>query len=389
MTAEKLSTHLRKRYELWKPGFYRRYLPNRPRLAAYSDASPLSIHAVNRRAEETKRIPQLDGLRGLAILMVFVNHAYRLQLLWSGVDLFFVLSGFLITGILLEQRSRHALRGYLISFYERRARRILPPYILILCVVSLLFGIRWMHHWYLFLFLMNTSKFFQIIRPYPLLLLWTLAVEEQFYLIWPMVVYRSSGRVLAWLAASLVLAAPCMRYIATVAIASHWQIYTSTIFRMDLLAAGALMSLLWRNQRKVIERFGIYGLVVAGVMAVPLIILSRYSWFRPGSDTAVSNVWLYEMTVVTYTGLLLWALSGRAVQLLRLGPLTHLGRISYTFYLIQTVALVLIRRHVHHYSVGNCCAFVAALLFSILSWHFMERPILEMGRPSVSAGSAA
>jgi peptidoglycan/LPS O-acetylase OafA/YrhL len=315
--------------------------------------------------------------------MVFVNHAYRSELLWSGVDLFFVLSGFLITGILLEQRSRLALRGYLIRFYGRRARRILPPYILVLCVVSLLFGIRWMHHWYLFLFLMNTNKFFQIIRPYPLVLLWTLAVEEQFYLVWPLVVYWSSDRVLAWLAAALVLAAPSMRYIATVAMPSHWLIYTSTVFRMDLLAAGALISLLWRNQRKVIERFGIYGLVVAGVMAVPLIILSRYSWFQPVSNTAVANVWLYEMILVAYAGLLLWALSGRAVQFLQFWPLTYLGRISYTFYLIQTVAFVLIRRHVHHYSVGNICAFAAALLFSILSWHFMEQPILKMGRPSV------
>ena len=349
----------------------------------HSDASPESVNTVDRRAEETKRIPQLDGLRGLAISMVFVNHAYRSELLWSGVDLFFVLSGFLITGILLEQRSRRSLRGYLIGFYERRARRILPPYILVLFLVSLLFGIRWMHHWYLFLFLMNTNKFFQIIRPYPLVILWSLAVEEQFYLVWPLVVYWSSDRVLVWLTASLILAAPCMRYIATAAMPGHWMIYPSTVFRMDLLAAGALVSILWRNQRKVSKRLGICGLAVAGAMAVPLIILSRYPWFQPTSNTVVANVWLYEMIVVAYVGLLLWALSGRAVQFLQFWPLTYLGRVSYTFYLVQTVALILIRRHIHHYLLGDIYAFAAALLFSILSWHFMERPILKMGRPSV------
>lgn len=366
-----------------KPNFHPRYLFNKLGSTVRSDASPESVHTVDRRAEKTKRIPQLDGLRGLAILMVFFSHAYRSELLWSGVDLFFILSGFLITGILLEPRSQYALRGYLTRFYARRARRILPPYILVLCLVSLLFGIHWMYHWYLFLFLMNTSKFFEIIRPYPLVILWSLAVEEQFYLVWPLVVYWSSDRVLAWVAASLVVVAPCLRYIATVATSGHWQIYPSTIFRMDLLAAGALICLLWRNQRKVVARFGIYGLVVAGAMAVPLIILSRYSWFQPASNTAVANVWLYEMILVAYAGLLLWALGGRAVQFLRFSPLTYLGRISYTFYLVHTAALIMIRRYVHHYSVGNLCAFVAALLFSMLSWRFMERPILKMRPPSV------
>jgi peptidoglycan/LPS O-acetylase OafA/YrhL len=232
---------------------------------------------------------------------------------------------------------------------------------------------------------MNTSSFFRIIRPYPLVVLWSLAVEEQFYLVWPMVVYWCSDRFLAWLAASLVLAAPCMRYMATVAMPGRWLIYPSTLFRMDLLAAGALISILWRNQRKLIQRSGIYGLVVAGAMAVPLIILSRYSWFQPTSNSIVANVWLYELILVAYVGLLLWALSGRAVQFLRFWPLTYLGRISYTFYLVHTAALILIRRHVQHH--GNIYAFAAALLISILSWYLMERPILNMGRLSIVRSS--
>lgn len=372
---EKLATYLRERYEPWKLNFHQWYFPSIARWGSLTSSA-------DERAGETKRLPQLDGLRGLAILMVFVSHAYESVLLWSGVDLFFVLSGFLITGILIEQRSRYLLTGYLIRFYKRRARRILPPYILVLCVISLLFGIHWMRHWYLFLFLMNTSNFFQIIRPLPLVVLWSLAVEEQFYLVWPFVVYWSRERVLAWLAASLVIAVPCLRYIATVAIPDHWQIYTSTIFRMDLLAAGALISILWRHQRKVIERFGICGLVVAGLIAVPLIVLSRYSWFQPTSNTAVANVWLYEMILIVYAGLLVWALSGHGVQFLRLRPLTYLGRIGYTFYLVHTGALALIRRHVHHYSVGNILALIAAFLFSTVSWYLLEQPILRARKPS-------
>ena len=164
------------------------------------DSAALTLRSVAQHGEDGRRIPQLDGIRGVAILMVFVSHAYRSQLLWSGVDLFFVLSGFLITGILLEQRGQHTLRRYLSGFYKRRARRILPPYILLMCLVSLLFGIRWVHHWYLFLFLTNTDSFFRIVRPYPLIILWSLAVEEQFYLIWPLAVYFLSekARVASW-----------------------------------------------------------------------------------------------------------------------------------------------------------------------------------------------
>jgi peptidoglycan/LPS O-acetylase OafA/YrhL len=243
----------------------------------------LSALLVDRRSEETtKRIPQLDGLRGLAIVMVFVSHAYRSELLWSGVDLFFVLSGFLISRSLLEQRQRHlSLGGFLVTFYNRRARRILPAYVLVLGLISFLFGIHWMHHWYLFLFLMNTNAFFQIVRPYPLVILWSLAVEEQFYLVWPLVIYWCSDRSLAWLAASLVLAAPGIRYIGTVAMPGRWQIYSSTLCRMDLLAAGGLIALLWRTQPEIVERIGIHGLIVAGIMAVPLVILSHYAWFQP------------------------------------------------------------------------------------------------------------
>src|ERR1700744_4298233 len=82
------------------------------------------------------RIVQLDGLRAIAVLAVFAQHALRAPL-WMGVDLFFVLSGFLITGILLERKSRG--QSYFGYFYARRARRILPPYVLLMVVSSILF----------------------------------------------------------------------------------------------------------------------------------------------------------------------------------------------------------------------------------------------------------
>ena len=91
----------------------------------------------------SRRILQLDGLRAIAVLAVFAQHALKAPL-WMGVDLFFVLSGFLITGILLDRKARG--QSYFGYFYARRARRILPPYLLLMVVSSLLFGFGWAKH---------------------------------------------------------------------------------------------------------------------------------------------------------------------------------------------------------------------------------------------------
>lgn len=74
-----------------------------------------------------QRIRQLDGIRAIAILAVFVHHSLHVKLMWMGVDLFFVLSGFLITGVLLDAK-HHSLGNFFAHFYSRRARRILAPY---------------------------------------------------------------------------------------------------------------------------------------------------------------------------------------------------------------------------------------------------------------------
>jgi peptidoglycan/LPS O-acetylase OafA/YrhL len=326
---------------------------------------------------DTARILQLDGLRAFAVLMVFVNHAFRSQLLWSGVDLFFILSGFLITGILVERRGQTTLNQYLVSFYERRARRILPPYLALLGLTSIVFGIGWIRHWYLFVFLMNTAPFLELARPYSLGVLWSLAVEEQFYFLWPFAVYLLNETALASLAGSLVLTAPLLRWIATAYFPGHWHVYTSTPFRMDLLAAGALLALVWRRRRAAIERFGGYGLVLACLAAIPLLLFSRYPWFQPAANSILVNVWLYEIILFGYVGVLLWALSGRVVGILKLRPLVYVGRISYTLYLVHETVITVVRDHLHHYLPGTPIALAISLLFAAVSWHCLESPILQ------------
>jgi peptidoglycan/LPS O-acetylase OafA/YrhL len=316
---------------------------------------------------DAKRIVELDGLRAVAALMVFGSHAFHSQLLWSGVDLFFVLSGFLITGVLLDLRRRHAWRGYIAFFYARRSRRILPPYLLFLAVTSVLFGVGWARRWYLYLFLMNAPTFLSS-APYAHGILWSLAVEEQFYLIWPIIVYVLDEAVLAWLSAGLIIAAPLLRWITTAFVPHHWPIYTGTPFRMDLLAAGALIALAWRHHRAVVVRLGHYAFWFAAAVAISLCLLSLHPWFQPGADTVLVNVWLYEMIVLGYASALLWALSGRWVGFLRTAPMVYLGQISYSVYLIQLAAIAVMRRFIGHNKMAALAALAVTLCYAAVSW---------------------
>src|SRR5262245_31947257 len=136
------------------------------------------------------RIAQLDGLRALAFLAVYLNHSIYLPMAWAGVDLFFVLSGFLITNILLTAKEQHS-ENYFRNFYTRRANTILPPYFMVLGAVALFAsaGIHWSAIWWHFLlFMQNFSVAFEmgvgVLNPY-----WSLAVEEQYYLVWPLLVF--------------------------------------------------------------------------------------------------------------------------------------------------------------------------------------------------------
>lgn len=136
-----------------------------------------------------QRLPQLDGLRGLAILMVFATHALEVKGLWMGVDLFFVLSGYLITRVLIGLKQRREQSGYVAPFYLRRARRILPAYVGFMVFVAVVFAPKWAPVWTWYLcFGSNFPLAFAAVPLAAVAPLWSLAVEEQFYFVWPYVV---------------------------------------------------------------------------------------------------------------------------------------------------------------------------------------------------------
>lgn len=321
------------------------------------------------------RITQLDGVRALAIGAVFLHHAFDIKLLWMGVDLFFILSGFLITGILLEQKTQ-PVGEYFKRFYARRVRRILPPYILLLIVTTILFGVGWMRYAYLYVMLMNVVRVLSLPRPLGLESLWTLAVEEQFYLVWPIAVYLLSEVALGWMAGVLLVLVPVLRWVATPLFKDHWAIYSLTPFRMDLLLVGALLALMWIHHREKIVRYGQFGLMLPPIALGVLFYLSRWYHITTSENTQLANVAIYEASLVACTGVILWALSGRWVGVLTLRPMVYLGRISYSVYLIHVTGLLLAARVFHHRAAIAVAGAAITLAYAAASWRWMELPLL-------------
>lgn len=335
----------------------------------------------------SERISQLDGVRALAISAVFVHHAFGVKLLWVGVDIFFILSGYLITGILLKVRTK-PLSTYFAQFYKRRVRRILPPYLVFLLISILFVGTAWLHQAYFYLVFMNFMKPFEVYHPESMGALWSLAVEEQFYIFWPFAVYFLSEKALVRLAGILVVLVPMARGLCTPLFSSQWAIYMLTPFRMDLLLMGGLLAIAWRHHRAKIERYGQYGLLLVLVALGSLIVMAKLG-YSTSSNRALSNVWIYEFCLIGSTGVMLWALSGKWVRVLQLPPVTYLGRISYTFYLIHMTMLILCHRWFSNPLVCGLLAALLSLAYSALSWRFMEQPILgsKPQEPSVVTAS--
>jgi peptidoglycan/LPS O-acetylase OafA/YrhL len=330
------------------------------------------------------RITQLDGLRACAILAVFLSHAFKIRMLWIGVDLFFVLSGFLITGILVDLKHKD-LKGYFAHFYERRARRILPPYVMLLIVVSLVFGTSWAVNWFLYLGLTNYVVLFPGPSFMPFNPLWSLGVEEQFYLVWPFLVYFLSEKKLPYVLCGLLVLAPIFRVLAIPYDHTHQMVYMGTPFRMDCLAMGSLLTFVWRSKGEAIRKYGYLGLIPVALTPIVMIRLSKFGGFSTLDGTWKSNIFTYEIALSAATGAFLWALGGQYVGILKTRLFQFLGRISYTFYLVFVSTLLFFGRYFQNRFAVAALGMATAITYATLSWYFIEKPILAHGSRKAAA----
>lgn len=286
-----------------------------------------------------------------------------------GVDIFFVLSGFLITGILVKQKEKLAIGSYIGRFYARRARRILPAYLAILAVTAILFGIGWLSHWYLYLGAMNFIVPFTANYPVTLGPLWSLAVEEQFYLTWPFAVYYLSRKHLIWLSVALVVAAPILRYVCTPLFPTMSAVYMLLPFRMDCIAAGALFALLKDKLTPRQDWQDWLGALPIVAALLYLALLAKQGHTRLSNDP-YSNFAVYESTLVASASLFWMVWRGIGKRILSSWPFVWLGTISFSLYLIHYTALYLFGKR----SVWLAAAF--SILYAGVLWVVLERPIL-------------
>lgn len=343
--------------------------------------------------------PALDGIRALSVLAVI---AYHFNYGWArggflGVDAFFVLSGFLITTLLVSEFREHdTIR--LVAFWLRRARRLLPALLLVLLFVALytrtsaatwqrtgfrndgLASLFYVANWR---FIFTKQSYFELFTgSSPLRHMWSLAVEEQFYLVWPLVVLlcmrvgRGRLRVLTTLCVAGTVASIVVMA-STYNAADPTRAYFGTDARAHSLLIGALLSmlLLARNAtsqaRRVVQPLGVVA-AVAIVIAWTRVAGTTGGYYRGGSA-------LYAVAVAVVIAA---ALQGGVLGgLLAVGPLAWIGRISYGLYLWHwpiDVWLTAGRAGIHGTAL-NLFRLGVTFAAATLSYYLVERPIRTRG----------
>jgi peptidoglycan/LPS O-acetylase OafA/YrhL len=334
------------------------------------------------------RRPALDGLRGVAILLVMLEHTGLLKNGYVGVDVFFGLSGFLITTLLYEEWERSggiSFRG----FYERRARRLLPALFLMVGAFALIYVLfNPFTGWPLGRRVATTLLFANnwvdgLGHQHDLGALsptWSLAQEEQFYLVWPILLWlmlRSGLRPLAVLG---FLAFAIFGLIAAVPHVQHalpaYDEYFSPLDRSAELLLGCAGAVLWRNRWVPWPlRWRVTEWVLIALFGLLLF------------DDSPQLRWIYLGCAAIAVPLILALLSaadGFLARALRCAPLAYLGKISYALYLFNLV----IHNLAIHYLPGRSLYFYAAITFAVsipaagLSWHVVESRVLGRRRPS-------
>lgn len=399
-----------------KPGAF---LPNDPPTSASTvpgaDVTPAG------------RIPVLDGLRGIAILSVMAFHFWMFGTTvgitfservynsiaskgWVGVDLFFVLSGFLITGILYDSRQDP---HYYRVFYARRTVRIFPLYYASLALfffiipfllrsihplesvnvhegaTAKLFAWSYLLNWY------EGLKGFSVVPP-PLQHFWSLAIEEQFYLVWPFLVLTLARRRLMWLCMGLMVLAFALR-VALYRIHLPEAAFMWTFCRTDSLAIGAMVALAARDVRdwKTVLKWA-PRLTLPALFAILALMKLRILSPESGSEHFLIRSFAFSMLGIVFGGCLAMASCLRdgsyAHRFLGSPFLRFFGKYSYCLYVChQPIVLHFAKIGLHTDKLAatmphkflaiatvNGISFAASIAIALLSWHLFEKHWLKL-----------
>jgi peptidoglycan/LPS O-acetylase OafA/YrhL len=359
------------------------------------------------------RLPELDGIRGVAIVWVVLYNttdllpptlhgawqmfAFLVHPGWIGVQLFFALSGFLITqGLLDTQRATNYFR----AFYARRALRILPLYYTVLILFLIvapalhisphLLQANLKEQLSLWLFTVNWTH----TAPYGFAHFWSLAVEEQFYLFWPLIVHRISARRLFAVCICIAPIALAARSIMIFSGASSWAVYSATTSRMDALALGGAGACLLRNPAArswLASRLTTLNLAALALFVIGIPVTHAYD-----PDAIQCQIFGYTLLALCCATLVASAAAGgeqakRTVvaRVLSWAPLRSCGKYSYAIYVFHQLIHKLlgepwmVSKFGGHPPALAVCAYsltigLVSFCAAFLSYHLVEKHFLAL-----------
>ena len=361
--------------------------------------------------KELTYLKSLDGIRGIAVLLVIMIHSHLCSFGWVGVQMFFVLSGFLITRILVSDSCQN-LKGYLLRFYWRRGLRIWPVYFgfLTVCIISY-FLIKIPEStptaWpWLVTFTYNFGRFlpgFADSNYYGHF--WTLCVEEQFYLVWPFAVFFLSPIALRRVVIAMVVAGPVVRFVSGFCLGAWLEtpaqiakaVHSLPTSHLDAFAFGALLTMLptklgeWLKWRAMKVFFAMLAVTVIAGLTHAFILKTNGlepAWLALGYGGMADYfqyTWTYTLLNATSAALVFCALQPTILQRWLTWPwLLHIGKISYGLYVFHLPLM-----HISHsiwpagyHSVQGLTRFaiyfLVALALSTLSYRIFEKRFLGL-----------
>jgi peptidoglycan/LPS O-acetylase OafA/YrhL len=345
----------------------------------------------------------LDGVRAVAITLVILFHSLKFASGWIGVQMFFVLSGYLITSILIQD-SDLPLGFYLKRFYWRRTLRIFPLYYGYLLVFAIVYAITkvpavFARDWpYLFTYTLNFRRIFPDFGNNIYYgRFWSLAIEEQFYLVWPLLIYLLPRKRLPALLAAIVVAAPILRAITPWLLMPFVHdkefLYSSvdllTPCQLDSFAVGAALVLLGKRLRgRAIAIFiactvlllvcgQMKAVFVTGRLALNTSLGYDVSMIRAGQ-----YIWGYSLISLWSGALILAASSRNWISAFLAHPvLAYIGKISYGMYVYHQIILLAGYKtfgNLINTQLGFACYFLCVVAVSDLSYRFYEKRFLAL-----------
>jgi len=342
-------------------------------------------------------IPELNALRAFGVVVVVVAHMWPVSPLWAPLrlswilmDSFFVLSGFLIAGILLDSRDKP---DYYSSFYVRRVLRIFPLYYLVITLATLALLLQpsnqvmgaWGHPTSFFFYLGNIHTGLTNVWPAkPLAPLWSLQIEEQFYLLFPLLIHRLKKPTLARVLWGLVFFSLAGRIV--VYLLYPWNTsaqYVLLPLRMDGLALGALVAVRFRQGPWLLSRKRVTGWMLAWLAATVFVGIVGVS-----SDGPLVRTVGFFISSVACTYVVLWLIlfrGSRFTGVLRSSPVQYVAQISYSLYLfhrmvqvaLETGARAVGANYLINTFTGSALVCVLTFVASSLCWRYIESPLLR------------